>query len=372
MQALSNILHKAFVVTYYRKNAGFFLFLLYILFGMEQKPILFHRELIQSIVTGKNEMLVTLIIFLLYHLKCLYFILRKMRSGQYQFIAEMQSYQPLQQAVALAAAYILLAAPFSLYCVCIIAVAIKSGLILSAAIAALFQLSVHTICIFIWYRAIQKGFTRRQRTAWSRKLPVVKKTMFWLPLCYSLGDGQWRLVVVKFFSLLLLSIVCVWNRNDYTFSDFLLFFQLSIAAHAALVLDYVEFLETKFFVRRNLPVPVWKIFLSYLLCYLIIALPEILSMFYFGIGQQPPTNAAIMALMYIGELLLFTAVLYEKGMTKERYFTYVAAIAISMLLIASFKIFWITAMGVLAISFSLFQIQFYRYEPNIEQKDHQK
>jgi len=372
MQSLLNIFKKAFIVEYYRKNTGFFLFLLYVLFGMEQKPVLFHRELIESIVTGKTELLVTLVIFLLYHLKCLYFIIRRIKGGEYRFIAEMQSYSVFRQISGFAFAYILLVFPFTVYSGFIIAIGIKLKYISSAIIVLMFQLIVHAIGIFICYKTVQNGFTRKEKISLFDKLPVIKKQMLLLPVWYSIDDGQWRLVVVKFFSLLLLSITCVWNRNDYTLSDFLLFFQFSIAAHAALVLDYVDFFETKFFIRRNLPLPVWKIFLSWLLCYFIIALPEIFAMFYFGIGQQPPTNAGVMAVIYIGELLLFTAVLYEKGMTKERYFTYVAAIVISMLLIASFKIFWITAIGILAISFSLFQTQFYKYEPNVEGKNQEK
>ncbi|WP_156522621.1 hypothetical protein [Arachidicoccus ginsenosidimutans] len=367
-----NILKKAFVIEYYRRNLGFFLFVFYMLFGMEQKPILFHRELIESIVRSKTELLVTIVVFLLYHLKCLYFITRRIKSSEYIFLAEMQSYSMFQQIAGFAFAYVLLAIPFTIYSCFIIAMGIKLKYILSAMIVLLFLLIVHAINIFVCYKTIQNSFTQKQKLSFLDKLPTVKKSMLLLPLWYSINNGQMRLITVKFFSLLLLSVMCVWNRNDYQFSDFLLFFQFSIAAHSALTLDYVEFFESKFFIRRNLPLPVWKIFLSYLLCYCIIAVPEILSMFYFGIGQQPPTNTSIMAIIYVGELLLFTAVLYEKGMTKERYFAYAGAIVVLMLLLAAFKIFLFAAIAILIICFSLFQTQFYKYEPNAEDKNQEK
>ena len=205
MRSLLNIFKKVFVVTYYKKNTGFFLFLFYMLFGVEQKPVLFHRELIESIVAGKTELLVTLVIFLLYHLKCLCFIIRRIKSDEYRFIAEMQSYSTFRQTFVIAIAYILLAAPFTIYSGFIIAASIKLKYILSVIVVVLFQFIAHAIGIFICYKTVQNGFMRKQRISLPGKIPVIKKSMFLLPLWYSVNDGQWRLVVVKFFSLLLLS-----------------------------------------------------------------------------------------------------------------------------------------------------------------------
>jgi hypothetical protein len=237
---------------------------------------------------------------------------------------------------------------------------------LSIVILCLFLLLVHVLGAVLYYYALFSN---------NISLQLFKKPLFTYPfskafysllLWYNWYKGKLKTVAVKFFSFVLLFIPLVWNREHIELSDFVLFFQMSIAAHAVIVYDSVQFLEKDFPALRNMPLPLYKIWLLFVITYAVLLLPEIFFIGYYGNKVHLGVSTFALLLYYIGQLLLFTALAYEKHQKIENYLLYIGLITACSLLLTPLKSFGIIGSALMVIAFTLFAAGYYQYEPEYE------
>src|SRR5690348_2806708 len=70
MKPILHILLKVWVQQFYQRNAGFFLFLFVVLFGVVQNPLAYHFQLMQGIVSSYTTLFIAIVIWILYAGKC--------------------------------------------------------------------------------------------------------------------------------------------------------------------------------------------------------------------------------------------------------------------------------------------------------------
>src|SRR3954447_6501355 len=70
MKPILHILLRVWVQQYYQRNAGFFLFLFVVMFGVVQYPLAYHFQLMQGIVTSYITLFIAITSWILYACKC--------------------------------------------------------------------------------------------------------------------------------------------------------------------------------------------------------------------------------------------------------------------------------------------------------------
>ncbi len=141
---------------------------------------------------------------------------------------------------------------------------------------------------------------------------------------------------------------------------------MSIAAHAVIVYDSVHFLEKEFRVLRNMPLPLYKMLLLFVVTYIVLLLPEIFFLYYYGYKVHLGVSISSLLLYFIGQLLLFTALAYEKHQKIESYLLYIGLITAFSLMLTPLKSFGWIGGALVVIAFSLFSSNYYQYEPEYE------
>lgn len=360
MKYSAQILFKVLIKQFYLRNGGFFLFLFVVLFGVaaQQGPVTLHYQLMQSILSSGTGLLAALALWVLYNLKCVSFVLNRIADEENVCLREMQALSPKTLFLLMFVLALSLFTPAFIYAIITILIGLHFGKYYFSIIILIFLISILVITALMYVRAVMqrsKGFSLPRINI------VFPKRFYAILIWHSLYKGKLKITVVKFFSLTLLFIPLIWNGGHFPLSDFILFFQICIATNAVVVFDYVQFLEKDFTSLRNMPIPVYRIFFLFLLVYPLLMLPEILILWYYaptvlGIGFIPPS------IYFLGQLLLFTSVAYEKQMKVEAYLGVVALIAVALLFIAPLASFWIVGIGLMVIAFVMFYALYYKYE----------
>lgn len=366
MKPILHILLKVWVQQFYQRNAGFFLFLFVVLFGVVQNPLAYHFQLMQGIVSSYTTLFIAVVIWILYAGKCGAIVI-KSAAKEKVWLYELQAVSTKKLLLSLGVVQALLFLPATVYILFTIGVGVYMKQYLAAVMLTLFLILIHVITVALYYRSLFGSGAHVKlfnKPLFSYRLPRV---FYSLLLWHHFYKGKLKTVAVKFFSFVLLFIPLVWNKEHIELSDFVLFFQMSIAAHAVIVYDGVQFLERDFRVLRNMPLPLYKLLLLFVITYIILLLPEIFFIGYYGSRAHLGVSIASLLLYYIGQLLLFTALAYERHQKIESYLLYIGLITACSLLLTPLKSFGWIGSALVVIAFSLFAGNYYKYEPEYEE-----
>lgn len=104
-------------------------------------------------------------------------------------------------------------------------------------------------------------------------------------------------------------------------------------------------------------------FMLFVVTYIILLLPEIFFIGYYGSKVHLGVSTFSLLLYYIGQLLLFTALAYEKHQKIENYLLYIGLITAFSLMLTPLKSFGLIGGALIIIAFTLFAASYYQYEP---------
>lgn len=365
MKPVLHLLLKVWVQQFYLRNAGFFLFLFVVLFGVVQNPLYYHYKLMQGIVTSYTTLVLAIFVWVLYACKCAAIVLKSIAKEK-ALLYQLQAISTKELFLLLTIVQAALFLPATVYILFTIVTGVYIQQYAAAAILFLFFTLIHVLSVVLYLRSLFGNSFNVQLwniPAFTYRFP---KSFFSFLLWYHVYKGKLKTIAVKFFSFLLLFIPLVWNSNGIDLSDFVLFFQMSIAAHAVIVYDGVHFLEKEFRTLRNLPLPLYKMYMLYFFTYTILLLPEIIFLFYHGSSAHLGVPLFSLVFYYIGQLLLFTSLSYEKHQKIEMYLLYIGLITAFSLMLTPLKSFGWIGGALIMIAFTLFSSNYYLYEPEYE------
>lgn len=359
------VLDKLFVRSFYKANTGFFLFFFFLFFGSVQGGSLvsYHLSLMNGILGSSITLLVVLVCWLFYHVKCTAFFLRIINNEEGKFLLNLQAVQSPQQWLYFLLLYLLVYAPALVYSLVLVWVGYAKGAIFSATVILLFQaLSIVFFTGVVHYRLNHW----LQKMEWPvMRLPLQKRFCFYV-FFYFMHQRKNLLLLVKLFSLSLLYIVLVWNRGAYDNDGFLQFYLVLLLAHAALPYFAVQFLEKDFAVSRNLPLSLGKRFLAFLLPFFLFLLPECLYILLqadaFSISQRLAYCFNLLA-----NLWLLTAFLYSEAQRKEEYLKATFAVVFLSIFLLHVQAFWPWIVVQFVIATILFVSGYNKFEPVVEE-----
>lgn len=365
MKATINILSKLFVARFYAINTGFFLFLFLLLFGVVQGGALisYHLSLMEFILSSPTSTIIAFAIWLAYNYKCLAFIHSIIRNPANHFLNCLQCHRKRTLVFLIAATHLLLYLPVLLYSACVFVLGVHKQLYWASFFVACFQFGVIVFSTFSIYQAFlypwQRLFPWRISMSWKPR-----KTFFSLLLWFTYHERKRTLLLLKIVSVLLLFIPLELNKDNFQFSDFALVFQICIASHAMIAYYYVQFIETKMRWLRNMPRSPIQFFALYASTFFVILIPEMVYLLKHASLLSQTTNALSLILFFISQLLLYTALQYQRGMNMPEYTLQVFVICLASAFTMPLKQFALIGTVEFVIALSLFWELYPMYEKN--------
>lgn len=356
------LLNKLFIRNFYGANAGFFLFFFFIFFGAVQggSLISYHMSLMKSMLSSGVTLGIVLCCWLLYHLKCISFILKIINSEEGKFLYNIQALSLYRQKQLYFIGYLGLYAPVFIYSIIVSIIGFRWGYSTASLIILLFQCLSSLIVVFLIYDRLNNWIRRPLLLPVSLSFP---KYFLIYNLAYFTSEKRTMFLLLKAFSLALLYISLVWNKGKYDNDSFLLFYLLILIAHAILPYLSVQFLEKQLSFTRNLPISVSKRALFFILSYIVLLLPEAGYLIYHATAF-PLEHRIAYCINIVASLFLMTAIQYADAVNRNEYLKACFALFFFSIFALHLQAFWIWIGIQSTIGMILFMNGFYHYEVN--------
>jgi hypothetical protein len=325
MISLFKLLFKILVKPFYIINAGYFLLLFMLTFGIlhPAEIILIHASLIKGIIHSNIFTWIILILWLLYNIKCILFCLRIIHRENDTVFFNLQAILPVKQYALLLACHCCLYLPVIVYSLFVIYMARQGGYILYAAGLIFFQLLMCVTGVYAYYSQI--NFTWKSRSLEKKSQANVQfffngRIRFHSYLLhYTFHSRKVIFLILKLVSIFLLNLILGSNSAHFDMRDFILVFMTVVMFHSLMVYFYVSFMEKDMAFTRNLPVSKTLRFLQFALSYCFILMPEFGFIIINGSKSISLFNMIMLFGIAVAQLMLFTAMLYLKSMKMKPY-----------------------------------------------------
>jgi hypothetical protein len=276
------IINKIVVRDFYTQNAGFFLFLFLVFFGIvaPSQQLAYHYSLILGMLAAPGFMLLVGLAWLFYALKVERFVIRTLDSPENRFLYLLNRLPSTRIYLVLLKMQCLLFLPVSGYSLAVSIIAWYKGAWLTAVFV---QLYVGTICLLAtaWYqhRLIhpgntpgQQGRLRRGRQAERRYIPYCS-----ILLRYLFHEHPALLGGLKIFGCgILYALLNQRQSGDDDLRIVYLTYSMAIFGHGMLLYRCRELEATRLLCYRALPVSTTARFGQYALFCFLLLLPEML------------------------------------------------------------------------------------------------
>ena len=367
MKNIANFLVKVLVKQFYLINAGFFLFAFLFFFGIVKNGqlIYYHRSLIEAMITSPIFMLVVWLGWLFYNFKCISFCIRTIKAADSNYLYTLKALSFSRQFLLYLFVSKLQYLPVLIYSCFVVYLAISKSMLVTALSVAACQLLMIAVSAIILYRTINK---HNNISSFDKLLSSlssfykVRTGYVAFLLAHIFHEKKMALLVVKIFSILLLSVSFVRNGDDFDRDLFSIFFQLILAGHAVLVFYVVSFSESQLQFGRNLPLPLFKTAVLYLFTFSILLLPEAAFMLVNNHGNLPMSYIFLQYLTAVVILFLYTGILYGCGLDMEGYMLFVFIAFLMIFFLQKTGQLLLTMLGILLTAVSIFKSHYYSFE----------
>lgn len=360
------ILQKVLVNHFYKVNAGLFLFVFLVLFGLPYQPLSFHRSIIDGILKSQLFLALVMIGWLLYCFKCIDYINRQIKEPQQNFLFCLNNLERARVLRYFGFVQVLVYLPVLAYALAIVGIALSRGLWGFALEVMLFCAATILLPSRIYLSGIQKRAIVKS-FVWPHIFSFrLSKPLFALPLFYLWHERKQMLLVTKFFSLALLYLfINLYEPERYDVRPLLLCLLLVAGSHSAIVFQVRSFEESFLAFSKNLPLSALQRFLGLLQMYLVLMLPELLFLgkgygVHFGLKDYPQ-----LLLMAIALVAIFHVTLLLEEATMDQFMRVVFAIMAALFFILLYNPGIVLPGAILVLSFALFAAYYYTFERKV-------
>lgn len=372
MPTATKILNRVIGVQFYQRNAGLFLFIFILMFGIIPGPLLlsYHLTLIHAMLDSSIMLTGVCFVWLLYAMKCAQFAMKTFSEPQHQFLYIVANLTRQTQFISLLAAQLFMYLPVLIYSMLVAIIGFANGKFPEAMIVLAFN-SLLCFGSTLWYQRKLNHPNPEIKYFLSSVIRIdFVKPFPWYFISQLMNEMKVIFVVTKFFSVII--IIAFLNGffiDNYDSRVVMLGFLAGLAAHCVMIFEFRKFEETFLSFYRNLPVTLFKRFFLYGFIYLLILLPEWIIFGSAIPGRLHPLDAPWLIFFGAGMLLLFNSLLYHPKMDMDRYLQWVFGILAALFFLILYRAFlFIDAMLILS-SFLIFRKWYYRYERAQEAED---
>jgi hypothetical protein len=369
MSNTDSILQRSVTSPFFRRHAGFFLFVFFLLFGLQpnfKQTLEFHYVILNGIASSANFFFIAFLIWFLYACKTIHFFNGCIKNKAYNFLQHLNAVSPGKRFLHLLLLQLQLLAPVLCYGIVVVLLAVINHHI-AGGLAVVFTLT--GLCIFTTVAAnflLQKT----KPAALKLRLPSFHfhfpSNLFSFLLKFIFTE---QFIVLLLIKLVTFSCLYFFAKKDVqVFEDRMLWllYLTCLIGHSILIFRNHHFMETKISFYRNLPVKPVATLLSLLAVYTIVLIPEIWALKGVAIQQHAVINYIWMILTGPSLLLLLHCFLYTEDMKMEGFLQLLFGVWIVTLFFSLSSNRWLLPLICLGMAVIIFFTSYYRYEKNTE------
>ncbi len=360
MLPISKVLAKVLVTKFYERNAGLFLFVFFLMFGIVESTqiVNYHLSLIYGTLTSPIFLLIVAGVWLLYILKCVQFISRQLTRPENNFLFQLARIERSKQFANILLVMLAVDAPVLIYTSFIIAIGIQKNLYAPVVEIIVFHLFL-LIASSSWI-VYQLNTPHRQlklfnlpslQWKWPKPFPV-----------FHLGHLVTQLPTVLFFAKAF-SIFAIYGflqipLDQYEKRVVLLGLLFGLAAHSVIVFEFRKFEERYLLFLRTLPMTSLKRFLYLAAIYLLLLLPEMTML---TVNHIHFKDLIGIYLFGAGFLIVSHCRLYIE-LNNDKHLQWTLGFFLVSFMLVLFKIYWVELIIMWALAFYYFNRNFYQFE----------
>lgn len=362
--SFSIILIKIFVKGFYRKHAGVFCFVLYILFGIVEPGQLlsYHKTLMLSFLSSLLILSFVFIGWLLYIFKSWHYISGEISKTTHLFLFySSTSFNKRKQLKSWAIVQIWILSPILIYACIAIVYGLSLHLYLIPFLITFYLLCLILSSAYFYHYMISKGI-QVNFTLFTNFSFKWRKSFFSLFIYQILEKNKLSYLIIKIASWFALTGTLYFFADVKGGNKLAGVIILSIVMiHSFLIIQEHEFSENTLNFSRNLPFIRFNIFLNSIKLYVLILIPETISLF-FKFSFYTAFEVWILAISLI---LLFRSLLYHTKQDMDTYLKLIFAVFVASFLFIMFNMMWVLIALTLLGSMGIFYNRYYHYERNI-------
>jgi len=353
---------KVVVARFYEQNAGFFLFLFFLMFGIVESSqlVTYHFSLITAMINAPVFLLLVSGFWLLYLLKCLFFIFQRLTIVENEFLFRLNLLPARKQMLTVGIAVTLIELPVLVYSLIVTGIAVNAGRWLPAFEIIVFHAVTITVAAWLVYRKLNSVHIQTWTPAlpavfrWSRPRPF---PFFYLNhLTMELKTMLW---VTKIFSILAIIGFLQITPDGYDVRIALLGLLFGLAAHTVIIFEFRRFEDQYLVFTRNLPLSFLRRFGTLAIVYLTILGPELVLLLVNGVHA---IDALGIGFFGVGFMLILHCSLYRVRLDMDRHVQYLLAFFLLSFLLVLTRVYLVEAIFFWVLSYFQFERNFYQFE----------
>jgi hypothetical protein len=368
MRITAKILQSVLVNHFYKLNAGFFLFLFFVLFGAVRggQLIEFHLGLIQAVLGGPLFLSIIIFIWALYTIKCINYVTKRMMEPGLNFLTCLNHLPKKRVWRWMCFVHFEVYFPVIAYVVIILFVAIRAHQYQEALIILFFNSLFFLAAVQIYFKTLQEHST--DSVFLKIKIPSlpINYPFFLVPFQFIWLERKLMLLLTKLFTLVYLyGFIQFYEPYRYDIRPVLLSFLLIITAHTTLIFQ-LRFFESDYLLfSRNLPIPIFKRFVDCMGLYFVLLIPELLFIWKGYPLHFNLIDFSQILMMVLAIPLFLHSILYTSIMNSDEFMKMVFAFITVLFFLILYNPGILLFVFVLLLAFVFFFFHFYEYEkPN--------
>jgi len=362
MKTTLSILQKVIVNHFYKLNAGLFMFLFYVLFGLPQNVGGFHIAVATLIVQSQFSLLIVFASWFLYNMKCIDYITKQLKAPQQQFLTCILHRGRKESYWYLSFVQFVVYLPVTAYAIFLTVIAFQRELYLVIAELSGFVLLMLLTAPLLYLKILERNFSELRFRLLNSSLSI-PKTLSTIPLAYIWNNRKQMLFITKLFSLLLLFLfIKTFEPDHYDIRPVLFCFLLSAISNCTIVFEIRNFENDYLQLSKNFPFSRLRRFIQAVVMYVLLLLPELIFVWKAWPVFFHSADYLQLALSAISLLLLLHTILLTGNITMDAFIKIVFAMAMSLFFIILYNPGIILPVFILLISFALFYSYYYEFE----------
>ncbi len=360
MLPIVSALLKVLVAKFYERNAGLFLFVFFLMFGIVESTqiISYHLSLIYGILSTPIFLLIVAGVWLLYMVKCVQFISSQLTRPENRFLFQLAQIDRSKQFVNTLVVMLLVDAPVLIYSSIILAVGFQTNRYAPVGEIVVF----HLLLLLTASSWIVHQLNAQHRQVKLFNLPSLQwKWPKPFPIFY-LGHLITQLPTVLFFAKAF-SIFSIYGflqipLDQYEKRIALLGLLFGLAAHSVIVFEFRKFEERYLLFLRTLPLTSLKRFLFLASIYLLLLLPEMAML---SVNHIHLLDLIGIYLFGTAFLIVSHCRLYTE-LNNDKHLQWTLGLFLVSFMLVLFKIYLIEMAIVWVLAFHYFKKHFYQFE----------
>lgn len=315
---MDSIANKTLVKSFYRQNAGFFLLLFVLFFGVvaPSQQLAYHYTLILGMLETPLFLGIVLFAWLLYGLKTIRFLFATLDEPEANFLYKLAALSRGRLSWLCMGIQGLLLLPVWAYSFAVMGVAMYRHVYGTALLVPLYMAVINTAgAVFLRKRLLFPG---RRWVILGRRRHQIMVPYWSILIRYLLKEEKALVAGIKLFSCTTLYLLLRdQGPDDYDLRMPFLFYSLSLFGHGAILYRCRQLENTRLLFYRALSVSQAARFGQYALFYLLLLLPEMLVLGWLTPHPIRVTDTIAFLLSGYSVLLLMNSILYTAPFTNR-------------------------------------------------------